>query len=104
LRRCIYRCSVAVRFAWDPGKSTRNLLARRFGFEFAVRIFEGPTLERDDARLDYGERRVVAIGVADGLTVVYTDRAEPDGIVRRIISARRSSKDERQAYLQVVTD
>ncbi|MFN2427900.1 MAG: BrnT family toxin [Candidatus Binatia bacterium] len=93
-----------MRFAWDPGKSSRNLLARRFDFEFAVRIFDGPTLERDDDRVNYVERRVIAIGVANGLhlTVVYTDRAEPGGVVRRIISARRSSKNERQAYLQVV--
>lgn len=92
-----------MRFAWDPGKSSRNMLARRFDFEFAALIFDGPTLERDDDRLDYGERRVIAIGVADGLhlTVVYTDRPEPGGVVRRIISARRSSKNERQAYLQV---
>ena len=41
---------------------------------------------------------MVAIGLADGmhLTVVYTDR----NLVRRIISARRSSLRERQAYTQ----
>jgi uncharacterized DUF497 family protein len=32
---------VVVRFEWDPGKSSRNLLARRFDFEFAAGIFEG---------------------------------------------------------------
>jgi len=95
-----------VLFAWDPEKSARNLQVRRIDFEFATLIFDGPTLERDDERIDYGERRVTAIGVADDLylTVVYTDRAEPSGIVRRIISARRSSKNERQAYLQFVAN
>ena len=104
LRRCIYARSVAMRFDWDRGKSLRNLLARRFDFEFATQVFDGPTLERDDVRREYGERRVVAIGVADGLclTVVYTDRAGPDGLVRRIISARRSNTHERQAYFQVI--
>ena len=41
-------------------------------------------------RRDYGERRVIALGLAQGiaLTVVYTDRAEAGGgMVRRIISA-----------------
>jgi uncharacterized DUF497 family protein len=49
-----------------------------FDFEFATQVFDGPTLERADTRRDYGERRVVAIGRADGitLTLVYTDRAE----------------------------
>jgi hypothetical protein len=32
-------------------------------FEFATLVFEGPTLEREDNRRDYGEKRVVAIGL-----------------------------------------
>jgi uncharacterized DUF497 family protein len=47
-------------------------------------------LERDDTRRDYGERRVIAIGLAQGfaLPAVYADRAESGGeVVRRIISA-----------------
>ena len=85
-------------------KSDRNLHARGFDFEFATQVFEGPTLEREDTRRDYGERRVVAIGVADGilLTVVYTDRAEAGVRVRRIISARVSNRRERQAYEEAV--
>ena len=46
----------------------------------------------------------MAIGRADGitLTLVYTDRAEAGAQVRRIISARVSSRGERQAYEQAV--
>jgi uncharacterized DUF497 family protein len=54
-------------------------------------IFDGPTFEGQDRRKYYRERRVVAIGIADGinLTVVYTDRQDLDGeILRRIISAQ----------------
>jgi len=68
---------------------------------FATLIFESATVEVEDRRKDYGERRVVAIGVADGLhlTVVYTDREAPKGqVTRRIISARRSSRHERKTY------
>ena len=77
---------------------------RGFDFEFATQVFDGPTLERQDTRRDYGERRVIAVGVADGitLTLVYTDRAEAGERVRRIISARVSSRSERQAYEQAV--
>lgn len=94
----------SVRFSWDERKSARNLRDRGFDFEFASVIFEGPTLEREDARRDYGERRVVAIGVAQGiaLTVVYTDRNDSGGIVRRIISARVSDRHERQAYIEAI--
>ncbi|MEK6629282.1 MAG: BrnT family toxin [Acidobacteriota bacterium] len=55
----------------------------------------------EDRRKDYGERRVVATGVADGirLTVVYTDRKGGKGqILRRIISAHRSNRRERAVY------
>jgi uncharacterized DUF497 family protein len=93
-----------VRFGWDARKSDRNLRQRGFDFEFATQVFDGPTLERQDTRRDYGERRVIAIGLADGitLTVVYTDRAEAGVQVRRIMSARVSSRGERQAYEQAV--
>lgn len=89
-------------FKWDSDKSDRNLPDRGFDFEFATMVFEGPTLERDDLRRDYGERRLIAIGVADGipLTLVYTDRAENGRFVRRIISARQSNRHEREAYTQ----
>jgi hypothetical protein len=91
-----------VRFAWDRSKSAENLRERGFDFEFATLIFEGPTLEREDNRRDYGEKRVVAIGLAQGiaLTVVFTDRAETGAVVRRIISARSSNRRERQAYFE----
>jgi hypothetical protein len=93
-----------VRFAWDPRKSAQNLRFRGFDFEFATLIFEGPTLERADNRRDYGEQRVVAIGLAQGiaLTVVFTDRAETGVVVRRIISARLSNRRERQAYFEAL--
>jgi uncharacterized DUF497 family protein len=54
-----------LRFTWDHRKSADNLLVRGFDFEFATFIFDGRTLEREDIRRDYGERRIVAIGYAD---------------------------------------
>ena len=93
-----------MRFGWDARKSDRNLRERGFDFEFASQVFDGPTLEREDTRRDYGEPRVIAIGRADGitLTVIYTDRAEAGEKVRRIISARVSSRGERQTYDKAV--
>lgn len=93
-----------MRFGWDRRKSAENLRIRGFDFEFASLIFDGPTLEREDQRRDYGETRVVAVGLAQGvaLTVVYTDRVEAGAVVRRIISARLSNRRERQAYFQAL--
>lgn len=89
-----------MEFEWDAHKSDANLEARGFDFAFATLIFEGPTLEREDTREDYGERRVIAVGLAQGipLTVVYTDRPAAGQVMRRIISARRSNGRERKAY------
>jgi len=94
-----------VHFSWDARKSTANLQERGFDFAFAPLIFDGPTLEKEDRRREYGERRVIAIGLAQGiaLTVVYTDRPHPDrDTERRIISARRSNRHERQAFQEAL--
>jgi uncharacterized DUF497 family protein len=94
-----------MRFSWNPDKSDANLRDRGFDFAFATLIFDGPTLEREDSRKDYGERRIIASGLAQGLelTVCYTDRASPgQSLERRIISARRSHRRERQAYQQAI--
>ena len=94
-----------MRFVWDPIKTRANLEGRGFDFEFATLIFDGPTVEVEDRRREYKERRMVAVGVADGihLTVVYMDRRSPDGPNRRIISARRSNRRERQIYRAATT-
>jgi uncharacterized DUF497 family protein len=78
-------------------------MRREFNFEFAVLIFDGPMLEREDTRHHYGERRVIATGLAEGvyLTVVYTDRRfGAEDVERRIISARRSNRGERRVYAE----
>ena len=90
-----------MRFEWDPEKSEANLVERGFDFAFATLVFDGPTLEKQDRRRNYGELRMVATGLADeiALTVVYTDRLDDGGErVRRVISARRSNRRERKAY------
>jgi uncharacterized protein len=85
---------------WDAAKSSANLAARGFDFEFASRIFAGRTVEEDDKRQDYGERRIKATGAVDEfiLVVIYTWR----GARRRIISARVANQRERYAYRQKV--
>jgi len=95
-----------MRFSWDSDKSSVNYRDRGFDFAFAALIFDGPTLGREDTRRDYGERRIVATGLAQGLelTVCYTDRVDPDGDVnRRILSARRSNRRERKAYQEALS-
>jgi uncharacterized protein len=86
-----------MHYSWSREKNRRNLARHGIAFEDAARIFEGPTVEKIDDRFDYGETRIYAIGLANGLeiTVVYTDRNDEE---RRIISAWRSEPHERRLY------
>ena len=90
-----------VCYSWDPAKSRRNVARHGIAFEDAVRVFEGPTLERIDDRFDYGEIRIYAVGVVNGIeiTVVYTDLSADE---RRIISAWRAERHEREAYWKAI--
>lgn len=83
-------------FEWDPSKSDRNRVERGLPFDLAIMLFDRPTLERPDSRLDYRELRTLAIGMIGSvfLVCVYTDR----GLVRRIISLRPANRRERDVY------
>ncbi|MDH3603519.1 MAG: BrnT family toxin [Candidatus Tectomicrobia bacterium] len=89
-----------MEFEWDLTKNVDNIAHHGIDFEDARRIFDGPVLERVDDRFDYGEERAIAIGIVDGreLYVVYTMREERC----RIISARRVTRHEREAYYQAL--
>ena len=87
-------------YVWDGRKNRGNIARHGIAFADAIRIFDGPTLERMDDRFDYGEVRVYAIGVVNGLeiTVIYSDVSETE---RRIISAWRAERHEREAYWEI---
>jgi uncharacterized protein len=89
-----------LRFEWDPRKRALNLRKHGIAFEDAVEIFEQAYLEDLDDRPGYGESRVVAFGEMRGrvIAVVYTRREEK----RRIISARKATKDELEAYYRAI--
>lgn len=81
-------------FEWDESKRQANLAKHHIDFWDARQIFDGPVFEKVQRRRD--EDRVLAIGLLQGveIVVVYAIR----GNRRRIISARRAHRDERQAY------
>ncbi len=86
-----------MRYTWAKEKYRQNLRRHGIAFEDAQRIFEGLTVERVDDRFDYGEVRVYAIGLVNGIeiTVIYTDRGDDE---RRIISAWKAEPHERRYY------
>lgn len=81
-------------FEWDENKRRSVIERHGIDFEDAIRIFGGPVLETPSPRTE--EARWLAVGVVDGIeiAVVYTVRNGR----RRIITARRARKDERQNY------
>jgi len=92
-----------MRFGWDPAKSERNARERGLPFEVAMALFDDPTIEVDDQRRDYGERRIIAYGSVAGrvLVCVYTGRGTMDDPIRWIISLRKANRGESHAYRTV---
>jgi uncharacterized protein len=86
-----------MRYTWNEDKNSQNVRRHGIAFEDAKRIFDGLTVERIDDRFDYGEDRVYAIGLVDGMeiTVIYTDTGDDE---RRLISAWRAEPHERRYY------
>ena len=98
-----------MRFTWLEEKNQANIKKHGIAFEDAIAVFDGPTVEWDDDRKDYGECRRVAIGfMTDTLmvAVVYVDEENEDDTYH-IISARKAESYERQrfeAYLRNRTE
>lgn len=83
------------KFEWDENKRVLNLEKHKIDFIDAIEVFTD--LSRIEAESERGdELRYQTIGAVNDvvLLVVYTYRA---GTVR-LISARRASKNEREAY------
>jgi len=94
---------VQLPFAWDEAKRVLTIARRGVDFLDAAAIFDGLTLVRSDDRIDYGEQRMLAVGRVGErhFTVVFTDRTYQGlsgKMVRRIISARHSNRQERREY------
>jgi hypothetical protein len=86
-----------IGFEWDDAKATANLRAHDVSFEVATAAFRDAfAVEWIDTRQDYGEERLILLGMVERgvLLVVYTERG--DNI--RIISARRATKHEQDIY------
>jgi uncharacterized DUF497 family protein len=81
-----------MRISFDPEKRTKTFDERGLDFEDAVVVFEGVTVEFEDLRKDYGERRIVCFGLLEGRMVVvgYT----PRGAVRHVFSMRKANDRE----------
>jgi len=82
-----------MRIAFDPVKRAKTLAERGLDFEDAALIFAGVTVEIEDTRRNYGERRIICYGLLAGRAVVvgYT----PRGADRHVFSMRKANEREK---------
>lgn len=85
---------------FDRAKRAKTLRERGIDFTDAARVFDGTTVEFEDFRKDYGERRFIAFGLLAGriVAIVYT----PRGGGRRVISMRTANESERTKVAEVL--
>ena len=82
-----------MRITFDPAKRAKTLAERGLDFEDAALVFSGTTVELEDLRKNYGERRIICYGLLAGRIVVigYTTR----GTARHIFSMRKANDREK---------
>lgn len=101
LQTCAYNKAVPVpRFEWDPEKARINQGKHGVAFEDAALVWSDPMHLVQFDRIEDGEERWHALGMAAGivlLLVVHTYPGDDEDVIR-IVSARRATRQERKAY------
>ena len=79
-----------MRITFDPIKRAKTLTERGLDFGDAALIFAGVTVEIEDTRKNYGEKRIICYGLLVGRVVVvgYT----PRGADRHVFSMRKANE------------
>lgn len=83
-----------MRYLWDEA----NLQKHGLDFADAEKVFAGPMVLFEDSRRDYGEQRMIGIGLLNMLVVLMV-HVESDGEIR-IISMRKADSDETDLYFR----
>jgi uncharacterized protein len=81
---------------FDEVKHRLILAERGLDMKDVARVFDGPHLNIEDVRKDYGEARFNTVGFLDGRMVMFawTRRAEK----LRVISLRKANAREQAAF------
>lgn len=87
-----------MEFTWDEAKRQANIAKHGLDFKDAPRVFDGPLVLFEDGRYDYGEQRMIGIGLLDFLVVLIVHVERDEEI--RIISMRKADSDETDLYYQ----
>ncbi len=90
-------------YEWNPRKDRANISKHGIDFATACRIFDGPTVDFEDIRFDYGEVRMVSIRRIENIAVLVVVHTDRQGTCR-IISARKANTQERARYEQAIRE
>ena len=85
-----------MRCEWDEAKNRINLVKHGLSFEDADAVFAGPCVTFVDDRFDYGEERLITLGLLAGRLVVVGHAPRDEGT--RIISMRKGNQREQEIY------
>ena len=89
-----------MNFTWGETKRRANIAKHGLDFADAEKMFAGPMVLFEDDRSDYGEQRMIGIGLLDYLVVLIVHVETNDTI--RIISMRKAESDETDLYYENV--
>jgi uncharacterized protein len=85
-----------MRYEWDEAKNRSNFAKNGLRFEDAELVLPGPCVTFVDDRFDYGEERLLTLGLLAGRLVVIALAPRDDGT--RIISMRKGNRREQEIY------
>ena len=89
---------MGLRYEWDEAKNRENIAKHGLSFDDAEQVFSGRCVTFADDRFDYGEERLITLGLLSGRLVVIAHVMRDDGT--RIISMRKGNRREQKVYQQ----
>jgi uncharacterized DUF497 family protein len=84
-------------YEWDEAKNRTNLVKHGLDFADAEQVLTGPCVTFADSRFDYGELRLITLGLLAGRAVVVAHAPRGEDITR-IISMRKANRREQKIY------
>ena len=85
-----------MKYEWDAEKNRKNVTKHGLNFEDAEMVFAGPCVTFEDDRFDYGEERLITLGLLADRLVVIAHSPRDEGT--RIISMRKANRREQEIY------
>jgi hypothetical protein len=85
-----------MKITFDPAKRASTLRDRSLDFADAAEVFAGKTLNIPDERHDYGEPRIITVGLLRGRMVIVVWTPRDNG--RHVISMRKANDREKARF------